>query len=158
MPAATPLPDSPQAWAAIDQRLDRIARSAFRARIHLQPADRAFIAQRGLETVRQHAYDLLARRLAPACPPNDGRQTPWRGHPVFRAQHATGTCCRTCLARLHAIPKGQTLTAAQLDELVALIDRWLARELGNDHGDGQGQESPEPARQRPQGDGPLFDS
>ena len=33
------------------------------------------------------------RRLEPAQPANDGRQTPWRGHPVFTAQHATATCC-----------------------------------------------------------------
>lgn len=39
-----------------------------------------------------------------------GRQTPYRGHPVFVAQHAAATCCRTCLERWHAIPAGHTWT------------------------------------------------
>ena len=41
----------------------------------------------------------LNQRLADAYPANDGRQTPMRNHPVFIAQHATGTCCRKCLEK-----------------------------------------------------------
>jgi Domain of unknown function (DUF4186) len=60
----------------------------------------------GMEVIREHAGELLGKRLAPAEPRNDGKQTPYRGHPVFVAQHATATCCRTCLERWHGIPKG----------------------------------------------------
>ena len=59
------------------------------------------------ERGRLHAQDLIARRLVPAEPRNDGKQTPYRGHPVFVAQHATATCCRSCLERWHQIPRGR---------------------------------------------------
>ncbi|MEU6081408.1 DUF4186 family protein [Streptomyces sp. NPDC047108] len=45
--------------------------------------------------------------MAPAEPYKDGRQTPYRGHPVFVAQHATATCCRGCPQRCHHIPQGR---------------------------------------------------
>ena len=48
-------------------------------------------------TLRLHARDLITKRLAPAEPYKDGKQTPYRGHPVFVAQHATATCCRSSL-------------------------------------------------------------
>lgn len=67
--------------------------------------------------------------MAPAQPPNDGRQTPYRGHPVFVAQHATATCCRTCLERAHGIARGSELDAEQRRYVVDVIMRWIAREL-----------------------------
>ncbi|TDT34259.1 DUF4186 family protein [Naumannella halotolerans] len=109
--------------------LDRLARHRFRARFHLRPPERRIAQTRGLPVIRMHALDLLTSRLAPARPPNDGRQTPWGGHPVFRAQHATGTCCRGCLERLHGLPRGHRLTAADLRFVTALITAWVAREL-----------------------------
>ncbi|MGV9305492.1 DUF4186 family protein [Nonomuraea sp. NPDC003727] len=60
--------------------------------------------------------DLIARRLVPAEPYKDGEQTPCRGHPVFVAQHATATCCRTCLHRWHDIPRGRELTSERAGE------------------------------------------
>jgi len=51
-----------------------------------------YIKNKGEETIRRHAEDFIKNRLAPAEPKNDGKQTPMRGHPVFIAQHATGTC------------------------------------------------------------------
>jgi hypothetical protein len=83
-----------------------------------------------MATVLGHARDFIAQRLAPAAPPNDGRQTPFRGHPVFVAQHATATCCRTCLAKNHGISQGTALSAEEQDYVVAVITRWIARELG----------------------------
>ena len=75
--------------------------------------------------VLDHARDFIAKRLAPAEPPNDGRQTPTRGHPVFIAQHATATCCRSCLAKWHGISAGRPLTSAEQEHVVAAIQRWL---------------------------------
>ncbi|WP_240529380.1 DUF4186 family protein [Streptomyces antioxidans] len=49
-----------------------------------------------MDAVRRYARELIDTRLAPAHQVKDGRQTPWGGHPIFRAQHATATCCRTC--------------------------------------------------------------
>ncbi|OYO01101.1 uncharacterized protein DUF4186 [Propionibacteriaceae bacterium ES.041] len=110
----------------LDARLERIGRQRFRARFALRGRDRAVVELRGITTVRQHAHQLIAQRLAPAEPRNDGRQTPYRGHPVFVAQHATATCCRTCLARWHQIPAGRPLDQAEQDYVVEAICRWIA--------------------------------
>jgi hypothetical protein len=115
--------------AALDQRLDRIGRHPFRAKFHLRAHERAAARSRGLATMRAHAIEILARRLAPAEPARDGRQTPYRGHPVFVAQHATATCCRNCLQRWHDIPKGRHLDAAERAYLADVIVRWIEREL-----------------------------
>lgn len=103
-----------------------LARSAFRMRFRLGPKERAYLTDRGLPVVLDHAARFVAERLAPAEPANDGRQTPMRGHPAFVAQHATATCCRTCLAKWHFIPAGRALTSAEQAHVVAAIGRWLA--------------------------------
>lgn len=51
-------------------------------------------SEKGLDTIRQHVKEFIAKREAPAYIANDGKQTPMKGHPVFIAQHATATCCR----------------------------------------------------------------
>jgi uncharacterized protein DUF4186 len=102
----------------------------FRARFHLRGRERALVQLRGMPVVREHAVDLIGKRLAPAQPAKDGRQTPWRGHPVFVAQHATATCCRTCLQKWHGIAKGEELSPAQREYVVEVICRWVGRELG----------------------------
>jgi uncharacterized protein DUF4186 len=86
----------------------------------------------GPERTRRHARELIAKRLAPAFPRNDGKQTPYRGHPVFVAQHATATCCRSCLAKNHGIEQGCELTEAEQDYVVDVICRWIERELGRE--------------------------
>jgi hypothetical protein len=113
----------------LDARLDRIGRHRFRAGFHLRGRDRATAELRGPATMRAHAAELIADRLAPAEPRRDGRQTPYRGHPVFVAQHATATCCRTCLLRWHGIPKGRVLSREERAYVVDVIARWIAREL-----------------------------
>ncbi|GAA3151397.1 DUF4186 domain-containing protein [Streptomyces echinatus] len=132
-PSPDPAPDAPGRPAtdprALDQRLDAIARQPFRAKFHLRGRDRATAELKGPATIRWHAYDLIARRLAPAEPYKDGKQTPYRGHPVFVAQHATATCCRGCLRRWHGVPKGRELTRAEHIYVVDVICRWIAREM-----------------------------
>jgi hypothetical protein len=114
----------------IDDRLDLLARQRFRARFHLRGPDRALVALRGMGTIREHAAELIGRRLAPAEPFKDGRQTPYRGHPVFVAQHATATCCRGCLERWHRIPKGRELSEGEQRYVVEVIARWIDRDTG----------------------------
>ncbi|SFY12988.1 protein of unknown function [Paracoccus pantotrophus] len=113
-----------------DQILGRLARSAFRSRFRLGRKERSYVDARGRETVAAHARDFIAARLAPAEPPNDGRQTPMRGHPVFIAQHATACCCRSCLQKWHGIPRGRALDAAQQAQIVDLLMAWIDREMG----------------------------
>ena len=75
-----------------DAAFQKLVRSKFRSRFRLSDVDRRYIAEKGMDTIRRHAEDFIRTRLASANPANDGRQTPMRGHPVFKAQHATATC------------------------------------------------------------------
>jgi uncharacterized protein DUF4186 len=115
--------------ARLDTLIDRIGRQPFRARFHLRGRDRATAILRGPTAVRAHAREIVLQRLAPAEPRNDGKQTPYRGHPVFVAQHATATCCRSCLARNHGIAQGADLTPEEVDHVVDVICRFVEREL-----------------------------
>lgn len=109
----------------------RLAKSDFRSRFHLTKKDKEYIAEKGLPTIRRHAEDLIAKRLAPAVIPNDGKQTPMRGHPVFLAQHATGCCCRGCFYKWHHIPAGRELTKEEQQYAVAVLMAWI--ETQNKH-------------------------
>lgn len=113
----------------MDALFARLNRSAFRRRFHLGAKERQYCIDKGPQVIDQHAADFIARRLAPATPVNDGKQTPMRGHPVFIAQHATATCCRGCLAKWHSIPAGVALSAAQQAYVVTVIHRWLVQEM-----------------------------
>jgi hypothetical protein len=110
----------------LDELFAALETSDFRRRQKLDAKDRSYLASRGLETVLAHAADFVAKRLAPAEPRNDGKQTPWRGHPVFTAQHATATCCRGCLEKWHGIERGRELTGEEVAYVVAVLGRWLA--------------------------------
>lgn len=109
----------------------RLAKSDFRSRFHLTKKDKEYIAQKGLPTIRRHAEDFIAKRLAPAVIPNDGKQTPMRGHPVFLAQHATGCCCRGCFYKWHHIPAGRELTKEEQQYAVTVLMAWI--ETQNKH-------------------------
>ena len=119
--------DELRAWVA--ETLGRLGTSKFRARFTLSDKDRAYALDRGETTIREHARDLLAKRVGPACPERDGKQTPFRGHPVFTAQHATATCCRGCIEKWQRIPKGRPLTDEELDRLTELVIRWIRRDI-----------------------------
>lgn len=108
----------------------KLGRSRFRSGFKLNSKEALYLRQKGLPTVLSHGKDFLQKRLAPALPANDGKQTPWGGHPVFRAQHATATCCRSCLFKWHGIPKGKKLTEQELDYILRVIEVWLSTRSG----------------------------
>ena len=110
---------------SIDHIFKALEKSPFRRRFHLQARERVYLRQKTLPSVIDHARNFVVRRLAPADPPNDGRQTPFRGHPVFVAQHATATCCRSCLAKWHGIPGGRALADEEIDHILKVLERWL---------------------------------
>ena len=83
----------------------------------------------GIYTIRRHAEDFIAKREAPAVIPNDGKQTPMRGHPVFIAQHATATCCRGCIYKWHKMRPGKELSKVQQEYLVDVIMTWIEGEM-----------------------------
>ncbi|SEB77274.1 protein of unknown function [Paramicrobacterium humi] len=112
--------------------LRRLERSRFRAKFFLSEGDLAYCRARGRDTVTEHAVRFVTERLAPAQPHKDGKQTPWRGHPVFVAQHATATCCRGCIAKWHGIERGRELEPEEIARLVELILAWLTAQLTRD--------------------------
>src|SRR5689334_24169558 len=111
--------------ADLDEVFGRLARSSFRRRFRLHAAEKDYLDRRGLDTVMSHGEKFIEERLAPADPPNDGKQTPMRNHPIFIAQHATATCCRGCLEKWHRIARGRELSTAERDYVVSVITRWL---------------------------------
>jgi predicted Fe-S protein YdhL (DUF1289 family) len=108
-----------------------LAKSPFRRRFRLGSPELRYLELKGLNAVLAEAAVFLLKRLGPASPPNDGKQTPIKGHPVFIAQHATATCCRGCLAKWHGIRKGQAMRPAELAHVAAVIERWLRKQSAN---------------------------
>ena len=109
----------------IDEVFAALGRSKFRSRFRLGKKEAGYLRQKGIVKILEHARDFVRTRLADTEPANDGRQTPMKNHPVFIAQHATGACCRKCLEKWHNIPMGKLLTDAELEHIVAVIERWL---------------------------------
>lgn len=113
----------------VPQALVKLSLSKFRGRFKLSDADRAYVAKRGMDVIRRHAYELMAPRVFSASPANAGRQTPMKGHPVFKAMHATATCCRGCMNRWWRVPAGVALTARQRDKVVNLVTAWIEMQM-----------------------------
>ena len=114
---------------SIEQALEKLSKSDFRSSFHLDESDRKYIENKGLETVRIHASDFISQRLAPSYIPNDGKQTPMRGHPVFKAQHACACCCRGCLNKWYNVPIEKELNKIQQEKIVNLLMAWIKKEL-----------------------------
>jgi uncharacterized protein DUF4186 len=112
----------------VQEVLSNLSHSPFRSRIHLQKKELDYLQGKGMDEVLKHAGEFIEKRLAPALPTNDGKQTPWHNHPVFVAQHATATCCRSCLQKWHQIPKGRELTVEEQEYIVKVIAGWLSKE------------------------------
>lgn len=113
----------------IDQALNRLEKSKFRSSFHLDYKDRLYVEQKGYDTIRRHAEDFIRDRLAPAFPKSDGSQTPTKGHPVFKAQHACSCCCRNCLEKWYKVKKGKELTDIQQKKIVDLLMAWIERQM-----------------------------
>ena len=103
----------------------KLARSKQVGKLDMGEAEKEYAVSRGTEILELHAADFVRKRLAPADPKNDGRQTPMKGHPVFIAQHATGTSDREKLAKFHGIKKGIELTEKEISYIVDVIIRWI---------------------------------
>lgn len=114
----------------LDEVIGALEKSSFRRGFHLRAKELAYLQQKGLPLVMGHAADFINKRLVPADIPNDGKQTPFRGHPVFIAQHATACCCRGCLEKWHRIPRGRALNAEEQRYIMAVLEHWLRNEPG----------------------------
>lgn len=115
--------------STIDEALARLEKSKFRSSFHLSSRELEYIEKKGIETVRSHGRDFVRTRLAPAEIPNDGKQTPMRGHPIFVAQHACACCCRSCLEKWYKVRRGVTLSESQQEKILNLLMAWIMREV-----------------------------
>lgn len=105
--------------------LNKLKLSKFRSSFKLKEKDLNYIKKNGMNKIKEHAYDFIKKRLAPEIINNDGKQTPMKGHPVFIAQHATATCCRSCLYKWHKINKNKELNFKEIDYIVNIIMLWI---------------------------------
>jgi exodeoxyribonuclease V alpha subunit len=112
-----------------EEALEKLKRSKFRSSFHLKEKDREYVKEKGMDVIESHARDFVKERLAPAVIPNDGKQTPMRGHPVFLAQHATACCCRGCLNKWYHVEKNVELTEVQQEKIVHLLMTWIDEEM-----------------------------
>jgi len=110
---------------------EKLSKSYYRSGFTLKRKESEYLRKKGLATVEKEANDFVLERIAPAHPKNEGRQTPMRNHPVFVAQHATATCCRKCLEKWHAIPRGRALKKPEITRIVKCIMYWIDRESTN---------------------------
>lgn len=113
----------------IYSKLSELSKSKFRSSFRLKDKDIEYIYKRGISKIIDDCYDFINNRLAMKEIVNDGKQTPMRGHPVFIAQHATGTCCRGCLYKWHNIDKNRELSNNEINYIVSIIIRWIILEI-----------------------------
>jgi len=114
-------------WKTLKQKL---ARSKQIVSPEMGEPEKEYVISRGIDILRLHATDFVNKRIAPAAPKNDGRQTPLKGHPVFIAQHATGTSDRAKLEKFHGIKSGIELTEKEVAYIVSVILRWIQEQIG----------------------------
>ena len=116
----------------INSLLDSLAKTKFRGSFHLNKKMKVYVKEKGIEKITNDAYDIVKKRIAIKNPLNDGKQTPMKQvHPVFIAQHATGTCCRGCLERIHHISKNKDLNDMEINYIINIIKTWIIREINN---------------------------
>jgi hypothetical protein len=97
----------------------------FRRSFELGQMELLQLEKYGWPLIREHAEKLVRERLSKTVE-HDTKQTPYHGHPVFIAQHATATCCRKCLFKWHRIPFYRDLTDAEVRLCTGMILRWIS--------------------------------
>jgi hypothetical protein len=114
---------------SIDRLLDSLSKSKFRGSFHLNKKMIDYVNEKGIDKIEQDTIDIITKRLKVKLP-NDGKQTPMKQvHPTFIAEHATGTCCRGCLNRIHHIDENKVLDNGEINYIKEVIIRWIKRQL-----------------------------
>ncbi len=113
-----------------DKVLAKLKSSTFRSRFTLKGRELQYLKEKRIDNIMEHARAFIEERLAPPDPPNDGRQTPMRNHPVFIAQHATASCCRKCLMKWHGIQaRAHALTDDEKEYVLSILRKWMEEYL-----------------------------
>ncbi len=114
---------------SIDEALGKLKHSKFRSSFRLNEKDREYIKEKGRDVIENHARDFVKQKLADGDPLNDGKQTPMRGHPIFKAMHGTACCCRGCLNKWYKVPRHTPLTEMQQEKIVRLLMAWIDEQM-----------------------------
>ena len=85
--------------------------------------------RKGRILLEQAVHRRLLSSIGRPEPFRDGQQTPKSGNIIFYAQHATATCCRTCLEYWHGISKGRKLTKPEINYGAQLAMRFITERM-----------------------------
>lgn len=85
--------------------------------------------RKGRTALLGSAVNRIAKAVGVENPYRDGRQTPFTGNVIYYAQHATASCCRTCIEYWHGIEKGRALTAEEQNYLIQLVTLYIDERL-----------------------------
>ena len=55
----------------IESVLNNLSKSNFRSKFHLKPKDIEYINEKGMDKIREHAFDFISKRLRPETITND---------------------------------------------------------------------------------------
>jgi hypothetical protein len=77
--------------------------SPLRSGCKLNHKDPWYPGSKGIETIRDPAFDFIRSRMAPTYPKDDGTHPLISGPPVWIAQHPRATCWRDCIQKRHEI-------------------------------------------------------
>ncbi len=114
----------------IEKKIESLSRSRFRGSFHLNSKMKEYVKEKGIDEIQEDGVNIINQRLKPKNPKNDGKQTPMKQvHPIFIAQHACGFCCRSCLERIHRIPKNRELTDQEVKYIIKFMIIWIKNEI-----------------------------
>ena len=111
-----------------EQALGKLNKSKFRSSFHLTKAEYKYVEDKGMDVIHSHARDFIRRKIAPAFPEKDGKQTPTHGHPIFKAMHGCAFCCRGCMLKWYHVPLGRELTDEQQERIARFLCAWVEQE------------------------------
>jgi hypothetical protein len=97
--------------------------------VEIDQGARDHALRKGAEKLLASVPSRIASAVGGATPFRDGQQTPFRGNSLYYAQHATASCCRTCIEYWHGIEKDRELTAEEQEYLVNLVQLYLRERL-----------------------------
>ncbi len=109
--------------------LTRLKSSNFRRKFYLSSNEKQYVVE-NFEIFDQFIKHVINTNLKNK-PIDDGRQTPYSGNPIFKAQHATATCCRKCIFKWHRIPSYKELSENEINLLTNIILKWLKNNVSD---------------------------
>lgn len=113
----------------VDVMFDQLQRELIRHVFFTAPLDekaRKNIEKIGVDKTREGVRAHLQKKIAIVDKIfRDGMQTPKRDRVVHFAQHATATCCRSCLDYWYGIPRNRDLTDEELSFCEGLVHAYM---------------------------------